>query len=151
LRRKQTFKGIGGKTQPYFSRFISETSTILTGVPETMAHDFSLEKGHDDNTDSPLRDASQADDAFVSSTYRGTNSTEEDYPQQTPPPPPRQPHFLDMEDEMPLIKVDKKTRCHRRSMSVEDQLAGLTIEFSNLEVQQNIKSGIKECFTEQWA
>ncbi|KAL3906117.1 MAG: hypothetical protein SGARI_004147 [Bacillariaceae sp.] len=39
-----------------------------------------------------------------------------------------------MAEEMPLIKnVNNQRQRHRRSMSVEDRLAGLTIEYSNLE------------------
>jgi hypothetical protein len=115
-------------------RYISETSTILSGVPDTMAHDFSLEEADDP----PLGDGSQ--DGVYASSYHGTSSTEEGEPSQgtgPPPPPPLQP-LVDVEEEMPLIKVDKKkNQLHRRTMSVEDRLAGLTFEYSNLEDGKN--------------
>jgi hypothetical protein len=105
-------------------RYFSETSTILSGVPDTVAHDFSLEDEGEVTMDP--QDGSQ--EAY-SSSYHGASLTDE-YEQQTPPPPPF--GSAGMEEEMPLIKTKNK-RSHRRTMSVEDRLAGLTIEYSNLE------------------
>ncbi|KAG7356332.1 mechanosensitive ion channel [Nitzschia inconspicua] len=118
-------------------RYISETSTILSGVPDTMAHDFSMEEPEDTISppvgDPPLADGSQEE--MYNSSYHGNSSTEDQDPSSIPTLPPAPPlPMVDWEEEMPLIKVNKaKNRMHRRTMSVEDRLAGLTVEYCSLE------------------
>ena len=119
-------------------RYISETSTILSGVPDGIAHDFSLEESHS-NTGATPGDGSQ-EGVYSSSYHLTANSTEDGHSMHRMPHPPL-PATLDTTEEMPLITADKNiSRHHRRTMSVEDQLAGLTIEYINMEENKNTPS-----------
>jgi hypothetical protein len=101
---------------PSHQRFQSETSTILTGVPDNLAHDFSLEGGSaEGNTaDSAIkRNASHDDEDTHSSRSSQMNK----------------------QQSVPLINRDRmpKQSSHRKTMSVEDRLAGLTFAMWNME------------------
>lgn len=103
--------------QPSHRRFRSETSTILSYVPDNMGHDFS-DDGYDEveKVDS-LEDGLNSFEAATSSG-KGHGSAEE----------------KDIEQVIPFLKAEKKR--HRRNMSVEDRLAGLATEFYKLDDKQ---------------
>jgi hypothetical protein len=99
-------------------RFRSETSTILSGVPDSLGHDFSLgdDDGDDAVTSPPHSQEGTASDA-PNSHLRGKTKAAND-------------ERMHSEDDVPLLKTEKR---HQRTMSVEDRLAGLTVEYYNLE------------------
>lgn len=93
----------------------SETSTILSGVPDAVAHDFSVDSGI-------RKDSSQDDDETSS---RGSS--------------------LNKQQSKPLLTRQRSVktggRNHRKTMSVEDRLAGLTIAMWNMEDSDEDGSG----------
>lgn len=98
-------------------RLQSETSTILSGLPDTLAHDFSMDMDVNSKGDeSELKgdtftDDEDEDDSQVFSHRSSGN-----------------------QQSRPLLGGDKNrnVRRHRKTMSVEDKLAGLTIAMWNM-------------------
>ena len=96
---------------PGHYRYRSETSTIFSGVPENVVHDFSLK---DDCND---------DDALKGQDSMGGGSAGDHGDR---------PGVI--EQTKPLLKrvASSQQRYHRRTMTVEDRLAGLTFAMQNL-------------------
>ncbi len=98
-------------------RFQSETSTILTGLPDSLAHDFSMD-GESKSDESELKgdtftDDDDDDDDEVVSSHRSS---------------------LSKQQSRPLLSAEtsRNVRQHRKTMSIEDRLAGLTIAMWNM-------------------
>jgi len=102
---------------PAHQRYQSETSTILSGVPDSMAHDFSTEPSK--SIDSTIR--------------RDSSQDEED----------SSPSSMNKLQSRPLLNREKSRKAgkHRHTMSVEDRLAGLTIAMWNMEDSDKDISG----------
>jgi hypothetical protein len=100
-------------------RLRSETSTILSGVPDSLGHDFTLdyEEGYDVITDHSTAKVGIKEGSFNSHRDSIVGRAIGD-------------ELTDLEEGMPLIKTEKR---HRRCMTVEDRLAGLAVAYSNLD------------------
>jgi hypothetical protein len=93
---------------PNHQRHQSETSTIFSGVPDTLAHDFSIEEENSESID-------KQNDGSLSSRQQDNLSEEEQFDKQA----------------RPLLR--QKGR-HRRKESVGDRLVGLTLAMQTLDV-----------------
>lgn len=96
----------------------SETSTILSGIPDSLGHNFSLDEDEGDDTvqnspSSPEGIKSNCLDPQQIGIASKSSSDER----------------IDLDEGMPLLKAENR---HRRTMSVEDRLAGMAIEYHNL-------------------
>ena len=97
-------------------RFQSETSSILSGVPDTLAHSFSID----------------ADSTGQDSELRGDTFSEDDDDEEHAPEHEISSgrSFSQKLQTRPLLSGDKSR--HRKTMSVEDRLAGLTAAMVNM-------------------
>jgi hypothetical protein len=101
--------------KPSHNRYSSDTSSILTGVPEDLSHDFTYE-----------------DNAYPSERHGSLNSrqAEADFEEESN----RSKESL-VKQSRPLL-IRERPHNHRRTMSVEDRLADLTFAMQTLEVKK---------------
>jgi hypothetical protein len=117
--------------QPSHRRFRSETSTILSYVPENIDHDFSMEGYVEVDKLDSMDDGGPSSFENGLSSGKGQNSAEE----------------RDIEQGIPLLKAARKR--HRRSMSVEDRLAGLTTQMCLLDINSSDRKTTAELRAER--
>jgi hypothetical protein len=111
--------------KPSHERYRSETSTILSGVPDNLAHDFSL----DEDSHDPRGRQDNSQESRQTSNDAG--HTKESLAEQN----------------KPLLNRERQ---HRRTMTVEDRLAGLTFAMQSLGQEQRSPADDKQTMDPSW-